>query len=255
MRLRQICLVANDIATPEDHLTGVFGLEVGERDAGVEQWGLYNFLLPIGGDFLEVVAPSRGGTAAGRLLQRRGGDGGYMAIFQCDDGLACRERITGLGVRLIWSRSAREDYIPSQYHPRDCHGTILAVGEVPGADRHDDMCSWPPARDHWRPHVRREVTQAMVAGELQSADPRASAELWSAMLGTPVQEVGSGRYTLAFDNAVMRFVEATDGRGDGLSGIDLRINDMEHVLREAHARKLTVMDNQVTICGVRINLV
>jgi len=255
MRLRQICLVAQDISTAEDHLTSVFGLEVGERDAGVEQWGLHNFLLPIGGDFLEVVAPIREGTAAGRLLERRNGDSGYMAIFQCDDGLACRERITSQGVRLIWSQSKRKDYIPSQYHPRDCHGTILAVGEVPAGNRHEEMSSWPPARDEWRPHVKRDVTQAMVAGEMQSTDPKASAQLWSDMLDTPVRGIGPARYALAFDNAEMRFVEATDGRGDGLGGIDLQINNMEHVLREARARKLPVTENQVLICGIRVNLV
>ena len=90
---------------------------------------------------------------------------------------------------------------------------------------------------------------------MQSADPKASAELWSDLLDTPLQETEPGQYTLPFDNAVMRFVKATDGRGDGLSGIDLQINDRDHVLREAHARNLPVIENQVLICGMRINLV
>jgi len=37
--------------------------------------GLHNFLMPVGSNFLEVVAPSREGTAGGRYLDRRGGDG------------------------------------------------------------------------------------------------------------------------------------------------------------------------------------
>ena len=254
MRLRQICLVSSDLAKAEEQLTRILGLAVGERAAGVEEWGLDNFLLPIGGDFLEVVAPVRDGTAAGRFLDRRGGDGGYMTIFQCDDGLAFRDRITSKGVRLIWSNSNRDDYIPSQYHPRDCHGTILAVGEVVGQSRFDEFSDWPPARDHWRPHVRRDVTEALVGAEMNTSDPLASARLWSELLDTPLQEAGPGTYRLKFDNAELRFVEATDGRGDGLGGIDLKIRDMDHVRREAAACGVPVTDNGLVICGTRIRL-
>ena len=117
------------------------------------------------------------------------------------------------------------------------------------------MSPWPPARDNWRPYVRRDVTRAMVAGEMQSADPKATAELWSKMLDTPLRETGTKRYSLPLDNAEMRFVEATDGRGYGLGGIDLEIIDRAHVLREARTRGLAVTDNRVMVCGMRINLV
>ena len=52
---------------------------------GVEKYGLVNALMPIGNSFLEVVAPTREGTAAGRCLERRDGEGGYMVILECDD--------------------------------------------------------------------------------------------------------------------------------------------------------------------------
>ena len=254
MRLRQICLVAGDLARVEEELCGIFGLEVGERDPGVGKWGLHNFLLPIGGDFLEVVAPTEDGTSAGRLLQRRGGDGGYMTIFQCDDGLASRERITSRGVRLIWGPE-RDDYVPSQYHPRDCLGTILAVGSVPGMDRHDEMSHWPAAGEHWRPHVHREVTQAMVGAEMQNDDPKAAAAFWSDLLDTPARETGPDQFTLSFDNAELRFVKTSDGRGDGLGGLDLKINDMAHVQRAAAARGIACDGTELMVCGTRIRLV
>ncbi len=40
--------------------------------------------MPVGKNFLEVVAPIREGTAGGRDLKRRGGDGVYMVITQVD---------------------------------------------------------------------------------------------------------------------------------------------------------------------------
>src|SRR5262249_54981134 len=100
LRMRQICLVAADLERAEADLTGVFGLEVCYRDPGVGAFGLHNFLLPIGNSFLEVVAPTREGTAGGRYLERRGGDGGYMVIMQCGDVQAARKRAHDLGVRL-----------------------------------------------------------------------------------------------------------------------------------------------------------
>ena len=44
---------------------------------GSAEFGLENTLMPVGRNFLEVVAPIQEGTAAGRYLDRRGGNGGY----------------------------------------------------------------------------------------------------------------------------------------------------------------------------------
>ena len=76
LALRQIALVAARLAPVEQALTTVFDLTTCHRDPAVGQYGLENVLLPIGRQFLEVVAPTRDETAAGRFLARRGGDGG-----------------------------------------------------------------------------------------------------------------------------------------------------------------------------------
>ena len=93
LRMRQICLVARHLAPVVDEFRAVLGLEVCHRDAGVGKYGLENALFPIGHKFLEVVAPLREGTTAGRYLDRRGGDGGYMVITQCDDHAPRRRRV------------------------------------------------------------------------------------------------------------------------------------------------------------------
>ena len=85
LRLRQIALVARQLAPVVDDLRELFGLAVAYRDPSVEAFGLENAVLPVGNQFLEVVAPIREGTAGGRYLERRRGDGGYMVILQCDD--------------------------------------------------------------------------------------------------------------------------------------------------------------------------
>ena len=80
LRLRQIALVAEKLAPVEAELCDVLGIDVCYRDPGVGHFGLENALFPVGNELLEVVAPIREGTAGGRYLERRGGDGGYLVI-------------------------------------------------------------------------------------------------------------------------------------------------------------------------------
>src|SRR5207302_835312 len=73
------------------------GLEDPYHDPGVAEFGLENSVFAVGSTFVEVISPVRDGTTAGRYLERRGGDGGYMAIFQVPDVSAARERIAAAG--------------------------------------------------------------------------------------------------------------------------------------------------------------
>ena len=82
IQLRQICLVARELEPVIEDLTEVLGIQRCYVDPGVGQFGLENTLMPIGRNFLEVVAPIQEGTAGGRYLDRRSGDGGYMVITQ-----------------------------------------------------------------------------------------------------------------------------------------------------------------------------
>ena len=81
IHLRQICLVAAELQPVVEQLTNVFDIKVCHRDPVVKQYGLENVLLPLGTDFLEVVAPIEENTAASRYLNRLGRNGGYMVIL------------------------------------------------------------------------------------------------------------------------------------------------------------------------------
>ncbi|MEL7158287.1 MAG: hypothetical protein AAFN30_17045, partial [Actinomycetota bacterium] len=67
-RLRQVAMVGHDYDDTERLLRAVFDLEVAYRDpgdrpaneAGVSIFGLRNFVMPIGNQFLELVAPRPG---------------------------------------------------------------------------------------------------------------------------------------------------------------------------------------------------
>src|SRR5258708_26384446 len=99
MGLRQIALVGADLAAAETDIRAILGLDYAYDDPGVGSFGLKNAVFPVGETFLEVVSPKQQGTTAGRLLDKRGGDGGYMAIFQVRDIGAARGLIQKAGAR------------------------------------------------------------------------------------------------------------------------------------------------------------
>ena len=118
LHLRQICLVANKLEPVVSDLTAIFGINRCYVDPGVAAFGLENTLMSVGRNFLEVVAPVKPGTAGGRYLERRGGDGGYMVITQVDDVAHRRARAEELGVRVAYDlHYPDEGHDGIQLHP------------------------------------------------------------------------------------------------------------------------------------------
>jgi hypothetical protein len=91
-RLRQAVLAARSLEPVVETLSSALGLGEPFSDPGVGHFGLRNAVFALGDTFLEVVSPVRDGTSAGRLLERRGGDCGYMLMFQVADLAAARLR-------------------------------------------------------------------------------------------------------------------------------------------------------------------
>lgn len=250
MRLRQIAFVAKDLKATTDELCSVLGLDVAYRDPGVGKWGLENIVAPIGGDFLEIVSPKEDNTSAGRYIDRRKGDGGYMVILQVSDALAYRKRLHDMGIRAVATRDQR-DYTYTHFHPADVGGFLLSIDAgAPEDDWKQTLCPWVPAGPDWKSHVREDGALELKAVELQSADPVATAELWGKLLGRPVR-----KHRIALDRGEIRFVEAKDGRGPGISSLDIRVKDKAATLADAKARGLQLGPDQIRVVGCRINLV
>ena len=254
LRLRQIALVARELQPVLDDFRAVLGLEVCFVDPGVKTFGLQNSLMPVGNQFLEVVAPIADGTAGGRYLERRGGDGGYMVITQCDEHAPRIARVEQLGVRKAWGFE-NDEYRCMQLHPKDTGGTFFEIDEQVGPDAHDVDGPWDPAGGHgWKKGQRLDVVNAITAAELQADDPSALAARWGSIAEIPVTADAEGNPALVLDNATLRFVPITDGRGEGLAGIDVAVVDKPRLLAAAKERGRHVTDDQVMICGLRINL-
>jgi hypothetical protein len=103
--------------------------------------------------------------------------------------------------------------------------------------------------------VRTERTQAFTAVEIQGEDHEALAQRWAALFARPVCRDVAGRPQLLFDNMALRFAPDRDGRGVGIGAVDVLPQDREAILRAADARGRRTGDAEVTLCGVRFNLV
>jgi catechol 2,3-dioxygenase-like lactoylglutathione lyase family enzyme len=252
LRLKQICLVAADLDSVEDDLKAILGLEVAHRDPRLSHFGLRNVLLPIGNNLLEVVSPIRENTAAGRFLERRGGDGGYMVILQCGDMAAARERVQRLGVRIVFEDSD-EDTAGIQLHPKDLPGALVELRWHVGDQ--DSAGPWSPAGPDWPRARRTHVVRSLSAAEIQCDDPDAVATRWSEVTQRPLSRDADHNPKIRLDDGSIRFVMATDGRGLGLGGIDVEVVHRERLLATAKARGRRVSDESLMICGTRIRLV
>ena len=89
----------------------------------------------------------------------------------------------------------------------------------------------PQKSDFLSPHLtlpfQEDRPMREKISELQSSDPEALAKRWSAIANMPLQTDETGRLEMRLSNASIRFVEEADGRGEGLSGIDIEAVDPE----------------------------
>jgi hypothetical protein len=214
MRLRQIALVARDLESVAADLTAVLGLGEPYRDAGVGEFGLHNVVFPIGDTYLEVVSPQRKGTTAGRLLERRQGDGGYMVIFQTDDLASARKHAEELGIRVVWE-VALPDAATLHLHPRDVGAAIVSI------DAMNPPESWRWAGPGWEDRSRTGVVTRIAGVELQSEDPAALSARWAALLEQDAEPAADGSWTITLpdDGARLVFRPAEDDRGEGVIGV------------------------------------
>jgi catechol 2,3-dioxygenase-like lactoylglutathione lyase family enzyme len=247
MRIRQIALVARELEPVVADLTAVLGIEIGFRDPGVGEFGLHNAVMPVGETFLEVVSPVREGTTAGRLLERRGGDGGYMVILQTDDLRADRARLGALGVRVVWE-IALDDVATVHLHPRDIGGAIVSLDQpVPPG-------SWRWGGPEWRARVRTDVVRGIASATIQAEDPLAMATRWAEVLGLPEVRHSGTTVTVGLAPGELRFVPIADGRGEGVCAFGVTAADAERALAAARSRGLPTSGRSVSIGGVRVAL-
>jgi hypothetical protein len=215
-RLRQVALVAADLDAACALIEDELGAHDPFRDPGVADFGLTNAVYEIGDTFLEVVSPATDGTTAGRYLERRGGDAGYMALFQVADTERTRRRAAAMGLRTVWQIDL-PDISGTHLHPQDVRGAIVSF-DTPAAP-----ASWRWGGPRWIDGQPADVRpNPRLAGlVVRVVDVEASARTWAGVLDAPLGELG------------IRFEPAAGAADEGIAVVEL-----------------TEFAYEATICGV-----
>lgn len=224
VRLRQVVVITSDLPRVVDRLQDELGLHDPYQDPGVGAFGLANRVLVAGDCFVEVVTPVTNDSAGARYLRRRGGDGGYMAIFQFADRGAARDRAEQLGIRTVW-KADLPNMSGTHLHPLDVPGAIVSL------DWADPPESWAWAGPAWTgeaPGTPAERRGGVVGLTVAATDPFAVARRWADVLaaGSPQADPDRGdaaMVTLADAAQVLRFVPAEEGVDEGITGYDLAL--------------------------------
>ena len=234
VRLRQLVIAAGSLDVA-DTLADVLGLGEAFLDPGVAEFGLVNRVYAIGEQFLEVVVPTALTAPAGRFLAR-GGDGGYMVIFQTDDLAAARARADALKIRRVWNIDL-PDISASHLHPADVGAAIVSIDEARPA------ASWRWGGPDWE---RRAAPGKLTGAVITSAAPARMAARWGEALGIPAK------------GAVIQLADATldfrPGAEERMVKFQVSLPDVGAACVRAARRGLDVVNDEVRIGGVGIVL-
>jgi hypothetical protein len=207
-------LVAERLEPVADALRSTLGLGQPFRDQGVGEFGLENAVFALGDCFLEVIAPKRADTAAGRYLARHGGDGGYMVIFDLEDLEGARDRAQQLGVRVVWQVDL-PDISGTHLHPADMRGAIVSL------DRSSPYGSWRWGGPAWTGQVGSGAPGRLAGVTVAVEDPSAVAARWGEVLGLAVAD--GGRAALSLDGGEVAFEQAAEEGATGLVEIAVEL--------------------------------
>jgi hypothetical protein len=218
-RLRQVALVARQLDPVANRIQQELGLEQPYHDPGVREFGLENAVFAVGDTFLEVVAPLQPDTAAARYLQRRGGDSGYMAIFQVPRLEEARSRLAELGVRVVWTADL-DDIAGTHLHPKDVPGAIVSL------DWANPPRSWRWAGPGWTGAAPPHPPGGIVGLTIEVAEPLVAGRRWADVLGTTARADGdSATVALGGDRQELRFVPLRHNRVEGITDLTLAMAD------------------------------
>lgn len=232
LTLRQVALVTTHLDAVTSVLHERLGCANPWRDPDIGVFGLQNAVVALDDTFLEVVSPITAGTAAGRLLDRRGADGGYMVILQTDALCADRARLARLGVRIV-ADIQLPDMHALHLHPKDTGGAMLSL------DAPQPLASWRWGGPRW-PHDA-DRSKRIVCCELRAAAPAALAARWSELLARPCEPCDAG-HRIALDGGELRFAQASSPQHEGIYALDL-------------CDRTAAYPTEITLCGVRIRCV
>ena len=244
MRIRQVALAASDLEKTDATLRRLLGCDQSYADPEIIYFGLDNRLYTLGDCFLEVVSPVQPNTAAGRFLDRRGGDCGYMVIVQVENLAQEQERLADTAIRTVFADD-RGNAKAIHLHPKDVPGAIPSLDEMRPPE------SWLWAGDGWEQRAGRYV-RGILAVEIRSPDPKATGQCWAEAYGIELMPAGNG-WRLEMGETEIRFSHDSTAVEPALMAIDVDAVDLDAICAAADGLGLERDGHVVSVCGMAFN--
>ena len=286
LRLRQICLLANDLEWASGVLCAAFDAQVIFRDPRMAAGGnLTNTHIRLGDSFLETVCPSdkawANSTTQTRLLERNG-DCGYMAIVQIPDVAVASRSMSQQGSKtgivsgewnvcsgtpgsglsgvtsgryqlgeLLLKKDGTVSGVNVQFHPRD-FGTLAEIQENwPGHDQFPrNKGTYYPAGNTWQNDVdarpHGNVTTGFAAVEIAPREGEPAAVCQNWVKG-----LGAGCHVDADDPATLHLAGGQSMRFVAPEGGRTGVVGVDLFAAPGALRRFSSID----ICGVTWRLV
>lgn len=132
-RVDHLAIAVRDLEAATAYYRGTFGCEVAHREV-VHTDGVEEVLLPVGGSYVQLLAPTRDDSPVAKFLASRG-EGLHHVGYRVEDCAAALERVKAEGHPVIdevprrGSRGTTVAFI----HPKGALGTLIELVEEPGA--------------------------------------------------------------------------------------------------------------------------
>ncbi len=129
--LDHVAIAVADLDLAIDGYRRLYGVEPLYREV-VEEQGVEEAMLPVGGSFVQLLRPLSADSPVGRFLERRG-EGLHHLAFAVADIDAALGELKRQGARLVddeprtGGRGARIAFV----HPAELSGTLIELVELP----------------------------------------------------------------------------------------------------------------------------
>lgn len=127
--LDHVAIAVNDLDAAIARFEAQYGVEPLHREV-VEEQGVEEAMLPVGGSFVQLLQPLRSDSPVGKFLEKRG-EGMHHIAFAVDDIDSALAHLASQGARLIdpepriGGGGARIAFV----HPKELAGTLIELVE------------------------------------------------------------------------------------------------------------------------------
>jgi hypothetical protein len=253
LTIRQIALVAKNLQPNISQLKTWLECsdpQNGFKDPHIHQLGLMNTVLCLDGTFLETVSPLEydSNNTASLQLKRRFGDGGYMVMLQTSSIEMDKKRLHLLDNNNNNSTSTfkvvlkidDEHVHEIHLHPKDTNKCIFSITE-----NRSSYQGWHWGGPNWEQHASKigKIHGAILqVNELNNICIQRFTQLLNCTPNVVQMNKTDCKviFNLGNEGQRLQIIQAKDGRGDGLHGLEILMNDRNKV------------NTTITMCGIVI---